>query len=50
MIPLSLFSSVVSTTEKERIAEKILLCKPFEPVIGPFTRFGAGFGKPDFPI
>ena len=41
MILLLLLSSVVSTTEK-------VLCKPFCPGDCLSTRFGAGFGKPDF--
>ena len=49
MIPLSFFNSVVSTIKIERIASKLLLCKPLESVICPSTCFGCGFGKLDFP-
>ena len=48
MIPLSLLSSVVSTTKKE--LQKIFCCVNLEPVVGSSTRFGAGFRKPDFPF
>ena len=35
--------------EKE-LQKKLLLFKPFEPVVCPSPRFGAGFGKPNFPF
>ena len=49
MIPLSLFSSKVSDSEKEDIASKLLACKPTDGFVTPSGRFGTGHGKPKFP-
>ena len=48
MIPFS--SQFCGFHRRKRIAEKLLLRKPFEPVVCLSTRFCGGFGKPDFPF
>ena len=50
MIPLSLFSSELSNTEKEEIAKLLLIHKPTKPLKCPSNCYGARFGKPCFPI
>ena len=49
MVPLSLFSDMVPTTDKENIAKKLLEIKPDDTTILPQERFGTGYGKPKFP-
>ena len=47
---LFLFSVLWFPPRKEKESQKkLLLFKPFAPVVCPSPRFGAGFGKPDFP-
>ena len=48
MVPLSLFSDMVPTTDKENIAKKLLEIKPDDTTILPQERFGTGYGKPKF--
>ena len=49
MVPQSLFSDMVPTTDKENIAKKLLEIKPDDTTILPQERFGTGYGKPKFP-
>ena len=48
MIPLFSVLWFPPPKKTKRIAEKLLLRKPIEPVVCPSTRFGADFEKPDF--
>lgn len=49
MIPLSLFSDVVSVQQKKLIADALSAVQPDDAVTAPKSRFGTGFGKPVFP-
>ena len=49
MIPLSLFSSRVSNTDKKALAEAMLSNERSSTDILPQGRFGTGHGKPTFP-
>jgi len=50
MIPLALFSDIVSKSELQYLAEKLLTTKPATAVIVPSYRFDTGFGKPKCPV
>ena len=48
-MPLALFSNETPAADKQLLAERLLLCKPLEPLEAPINRHGTGFGKPKFP-
>ena len=49
MIPLALFSSIVPTSERRALADKLMAIQPMAPLARPLERFGTGYGKPAFP-
>ena len=48
MVPLSLFSDMVPTTDKKNIAKKLLEIKPDDTTLLPQECFRTGYGKPKF--
>ena len=45
MIPLSLFSEIVSSQERQALARRVLELKPGQAVVTPCKLYGTGSGK-----
>ena len=50
MVPLSLFSYVVTNSKKDKMAKKLMLLQPETLILLPSSRYSVKLGKPYFPV